>query len=80
MLKKIASVKDIKSLKEGDNIFDKPDVLLAKKFEIARVIADDLIVQYSNTQHAIKLLTRKELLNGNWWMKQDVIQDKQSVN
>ena len=69
MLKKITSVKDIQEIEQGDNIFDTPDVLLAKKYLVYKIIIDDLIVQHQDGIIETKLLTKKDLLFGNWWVR-----------
>jgi hypothetical protein len=69
MLKKITSVKDIQEIEKGYNIFDTPDVLLAKKYLVYKIIIDDLIVQHQDGIIETKLLTKKDLLSGNWWVR-----------
>ena len=68
MLKKITSITDIKEIEPGDNIFDMPDVLLGKKYQVYKIIIDDLIVQHQEDILETKLLTKKDLLSGSWWV------------
>jgi hypothetical protein len=69
MLKKITSVKDIQEIEPGDNIFDMPDVLLGRKYQVYKIIIDDLIVQHQDGIFETKLLTKKDLLSGGWWIR-----------
>ena len=69
MLKKITSVKDIQEIEPGDNIFDTPDVLLAKKYQVYEISIGDLIVQNQDGIKHTMLLTKKDLLSGNWWVR-----------
>jgi hypothetical protein len=69
MLKKITSVRDIQKIERGDNLFDCPDPLLATKYMVSRRIVDDLIVEPTDGTIETKLLTRNDLISGNWWVK-----------
>lgn len=69
MLRKISTVKDIRSLKKGDLVWDAPDVFLGKKYVVYKVLVDDLILHFSDGQVETKFLTSKEILAGNWWIR-----------
>ena len=69
MLKKITPVKNIQEIEPGDNIFDMQDVLLGKKYQVYKIIIDDLIAQNWDGILETKLLSKKVLLSGSWWMR-----------
>ncbi|HMH34339.1 MAG TPA: hypothetical protein VK543_14980 [Puia sp.] len=68
MLKKITSILDIEAIRKDDSIFfDHPDEAMAKIYQVARRLGDDLIVSHLNGSNETKLLTKNDLFSGNWW-------------
>jgi len=71
MSKKIEDVSQIKSITEGDILIDRSDGQEGEEFKIQKI--DDnggiMLIHFAGGNNKIKLLSKDQLLSGNWWVK-----------
>jgi hypothetical protein len=69
MLKKIIARKEADHLNRGDLLFDGPDEQSAREFKIKFVFASFVLAIHGGDFPSLKIIRRKRLLSGNWWIR-----------
>jgi hypothetical protein len=68
MLKQILSVRDVKKLKVGDQLFNHSELQLAKTYTIQNISDGMVYAIHENGYHELKILQIDYLPQDSWWV------------